>query len=148
MVFRRYFTTVQIRKKYFLGTIKQPVCRKMCSKNFENRLTNKKVLVKNIFEFPVQKNLMEGRYGKYFPAKNFNSNYLIMIAQNYYKLTQMTYLRQKLHDQAKILEKNAFSRSSIISLANAKSLCKNHFGHKNFICSRIFKIFSGPIRTN
>ena len=33
-----------------LGTIKQPVCRKMCSKNFENWLTNKEFLVKNIFE--------------------------------------------------------------------------------------------------
>ena len=71
-----------------------------------------------------------------------------MIAQNYYKLTQMTYLRQNLHVQEKFLEKYAFSRSSIISLANAKSLCKIHFGHKNFICSPIFKMFAGPIRTN
>ena len=62
-----------------------------------------------------------------------------MIAQNYYKLTQVTYLRQNLHDQVKILEKYAFSRSSIISLANAKSLCKIHFGHKNFICSPFSK---------
>ena len=57
-------------------------------------------------------------------------NFLIMIAQNYYKLTQMTYLRQNRHDQVKILERYAFSRSSIISIANAKSLCKIHFGHK------------------
>ena len=71
-----------------------------------------------------------------------------MISQNYYKLIQMTYLRQNLPDQVKILEKYAFSRSSIISLANAKSQCKIHFGHKNFICSPIFKIFAGPIRTN
>ena len=53
----------------------------------------------------------------------------------------MTYLRQNLHDQVKILEKDAFSLSSIISLANAKSPCKIHFGHKNFICSRIFNFF-------
>ena len=71
-----------------------------------------------------------------------------MIAQNYYKLTQMTYPRQNLHDQVKILENYAFSRSSIISLANAKSLCKIHFGHKNFINSPNFKIFAGTIRTN
>ena len=70
-----------------------------------------------------------------------------MVAQNYYKLTQMTYLRQNLHDQVKNLEKYAISRFSI-SLANAKSLCKIHFGHKNFICSPISKIFAGPIRTN
>ena len=71
-----------------------------------------------------------------------------MIAQNYYKLTQMTYPRQNLHDQVKIFETYAFSRSLIISLANAKSLCKTHFGHKNFICSPIFKLFEDPIRTN
>ena len=65
-----------------------------------------------------------------------------MIAQIFFKLKQMTYLRQNLHDQVKILEKYAFSRSSIISLANAKSLCKIHFGHKNFICSPIFKNFA------
>ena len=71
-----------------------------------------------------------------------------MIAQNYYKLTQMTYPRQNLHDQVKKnLEKYAFSRSLIVSLANAKSLSKIHFGRKNFICSPIFKIFAGPIRT-
>ena len=57
----------------------------------------------------------------------------------------MTYLGQNLHDQVKILEKYVFSRSSIISLANAESLCEIHFGHKNFICSPIFKIFAGPI---
>ena len=50
-----------------------------------------------------------------------------MIAQNYYKLTQMTSLRQNLHDQVKILEKHAFSRSSIISLANAKIPLQNSF---------------------
>ena len=71
-----------------------------------------------------------------------------MIAQNYYKLAQMAYLRQNLHDQVKILEKYAFSPSLIISLANAKSLSKINFGHKNFICSPIFKIFAGTIRTN
>ena len=43
-----------------------------------------------------------------------------MIAQNYYNLTEMTYLRQNLHEQVKILEKYAFSRSSIISLPYAK----------------------------
>ena len=31
-----------------------------------------------------------------------------MIAQNYFKLKQMTYLRQKLHDQVKILENMHF----------------------------------------
>ena len=31
-----------------------------------------------------------------------------MIAQNFYKLTQMTYLRQSLHDQVKILENMHF----------------------------------------
>ena len=71
-----------------------------------------------------------------------------MIAQNYYKLTEITYMRQNLHDQVKNLEKYAFSRSLIISLANAKSLCKIYFGHKNFICTPIFKFFAGPIRTN
>ena len=71
-----------------------------------------------------------------------------MNAQNYYKLTQMTYLGQNLHDQVKLLEKYAFSRSSIISLANAKSLCKIYFGHKNFICSPLFKFFAGPIKKN
>ena len=71
-----------------------------------------------------------------------------MTAKSYYKLTQMTYLRQNLHDQVKIFEKYAFSRSSIISLVNAKCLCKIHFGHKNFICSPIFETFAGPIRTN
>ena len=38
-----------------------------------------------------------------------NCYYLIMIAQNYYKMTQMTYLRQNLHDQVKKFEKYAFS---------------------------------------
>ena len=72
-----------------------------------------------------------------------------MIAQNYYKLTQMTYMRQNLHDQVKILQKDAFSRSSIISLANAKSLCKIHFGHKKLLFVHGFsKKFSGPISTN
>ena len=37
-------------EEYFLGTIKHLICRKKCSKYFENRLTNKNVLVKNIFE--------------------------------------------------------------------------------------------------
>ena len=69
-----------------------------------------------------------------------------MIDQNYFKLTQMTYLRQNLYDQVKILKKYAFSQSLMISLANAKSLCKIHFGHKNFICSLIFKMFAGPIK--
>ena len=63
-------------------------------------------------------------------------------------MTQMTYLRQNLHDQVKILEIHAFSRSLIISLANAKSLIKIRFGHKNLICSPIFKLFAGPIRAN
>ena len=31
-------------------SIEHLVCRKMCSKHFENRLTNKEVLAKNIFE--------------------------------------------------------------------------------------------------
>ena len=91
-------------------------------------------------------------FRRYFTTvrENLNSDYLFMIAQNYYKLTQMTYmyLRQNPYDEVKILENYAFSRSSVISLANAKSLCKIHFGHKNFICSPIFKIFAAPIRTN
>ena len=75
--------------------------------------------------------------GKYFPAKNLNSKYLIMIAQIYHRLTQMTYLRENLHDQVKIIEKYAFSRSSIISLANAKFILaiKTLFVHRfsNFL---------------
>ena len=38
--------------------------------------------------------------------------------------------------------------SWIISLANAKSLFKIHFGHKIFICEPIFKIFAAHITTN
>ena len=36
--------------KYFLSLKEHLVGHKMWSKNFENRLTNKKVLVENIFE--------------------------------------------------------------------------------------------------
>ena len=71
-----------------------------------------------------------------------------MIDQNHYKMAQMTYPRQNLHGQNKIFEKYAISRSSIISIASAKSLFKNHFDHNNFICSPIFKIVAGHIRTN
>ena len=41
----------------FPGAVDPLVCRKICSIMFENRLTNKNVLVKNIFEygFSVQK---------------------------------------------------------------------------------------------
>ena len=38
--------------------------------------------------------------------------------------------------------------SWIISLANAKSLFKIHFGHKIFICEPIFKVFAAHITTN
>ena len=66
--------------------------------------------------------------------------YLIMIAQNYYKLTQMTYLRQNLHDQVKILEKYAFSRLSIISLANANPYAKLILAIKTLFVRRFSKV--------
>ena len=50
MYFHRYFASVEMYIKYFLDTIEHLICHKMCSKNFENQSTNKKVLVKNIFE--------------------------------------------------------------------------------------------------
>ena len=76
--------------------------QKVQQKEIENRLTyKKKVLVK------ISCPKISWKGGKYFTAKNLNSNYLIMIAQNYYKLTQMTYLRQNLHDQVKLLEKTS-----------------------------------------
>ena len=62
-----------------------------------------------------------------------------MIAENYHKLTQMTYLRQNLHDQVKSLEKYAFSQSSIISLANAKSLYKFILAIKTLFVHRFSK---------
>ena len=37
-----------------------------------------------------------------FPKKNKNSWYFIMIAQNHYKMTQITYLAQNLYDQVKM----------------------------------------------
>ena len=52
--------------KYFLGTIEHLVCRKVCSKNFENRLTNKKVWpVTFLNRDVIFKNYMTGRY--FFP---------------------------------------------------------------------------------
>ena len=41
---------------YFLGTVEDLVCHKMCSKTFENPMTNKKKLSKTFEEgFPAQK---------------------------------------------------------------------------------------------
>ena len=54
--------------KYFLDTIKHLVCCKMCSKNFENRLTNKKVLDKNILKIGISCTKISCKGGKYFPA--------------------------------------------------------------------------------
>ena len=36
----------------------------------------------------------------------------------------------------------------LLPLLMQNSLFKIHFGHKNFICWAIFKIFAGPIATN
>ena len=80
--------------KYFLDIIVHLVCRKMCSKNFGNRLIYKKVRVKKKLnrDFVYKKS----HEGKYFPAKMENSWFFIMIAQNHYKMTQMTYLKKKI----------------------------------------------------
>ena len=111
----------------------------MCNKHFENRLTNKESSGQKHFWIGSFCTKISWKGGKYFPAKYLNSNYLIMIAQNYSKLTQMTYMRQNLHDQVKIVEKHSFSRSSMISLSNAKSICKIHFGHKTLFVHRFSK---------
>ena len=76
--------------KYFLVTLKYLVCRKMCCKNFENRLTNKKVLVKT---FSNRYFLYKNSHAR--EVKILNSHYFVMIAQNEFK---MTYLRCNLHD--------------------------------------------------
>ena len=108
-----------MQKKYFLGTIGHLVCRKMCCKNFANRLRNKKVWSK-YFRIGISCTKISWKGGKYFPAKMLNSYCLIMIAQNHYKMAQMTYPRQNLHDQGKNLEKCAFHdhRSSPLSMQN------------------------------
>ena len=64
--------------KYFLGTIEQLVCRKMCSKHFENRLTNINVLVKNIFEQGVSVQKSQVREVNIFPQKK--SKFLLGIS--------------------------------------------------------------------
>ena len=48
--------------KYFLGTIEYLVCRKMCSKYFENRLTElkKNLTIKFLNMDFLYKNLMKG----------------------------------------------------------------------------------------
>ena len=75
---------------YFIGTIEHLVCPKLCSKKFENQLTNKKFWSKTVLnrDFSVEKSHV--REVNIFPQKNKNSRYLIMIAQNHHKVTQMT----------------------------------------------------------
>ena len=69
-----------------------------------------------------------------------------MIAQNYYKLTQMTYLRQNLYDEVKILENYAFSRSSIISLANANPYAKLILAIKTLFVRQVLQVLLGQTK--
>ena len=75
--------------KYFLDTIEHLVCRKMCNKNFENRLTNKKKRFWTktfLIESPVQKSHEVGGWGggsKYFFGKKLNPLYFIIGVTHY-----------------------------------------------------------------
>ena len=88
-----FFFSDILQLQYFLDTIEHLVCRKMCSKNFENLSTNIKVLVKNIFEV-ISCTKISVKEGEYFPVKILNSHYFMIIAQNHYKMTQMTYVSE------------------------------------------------------
>ena len=56
-----------------------------------------------------------------------------MIAQNYFKLKQMTYLIQNLHDQVKILEKYFDIKIFFLSSPIQKSSAKNHYQRQVFL---------------
>ena len=62
-------------------------------------------------------------------------------------MSQNTYMRLNHRVQVINAAENEKLLSWITSPANAKSLFKIHFGHKNVIRWPIFKIFAGPIAT-
>lgn len=132
--------------KYF-GTIEPLVCCKMWSKNFKIGWQIEKKFGQKHFWIWIFCTKISWKGGKYFPSKILNSFYFIIIAQNHYKMTQITYHRQNLHDQAFF-----FLKVPIFMILSAlpmqKFLFKIHFGHENFfICWPIFKFFAGPIKT-
>ena len=63
-------------------------------------------------------------------------------------MSQNTYMKLNYRAQVKNVAENENLLSWITSPANAKSLVKIHFGHKNIIPLPIFKFFAGPIATN
>ena len=63
-------------------------------------------------------------------------------------MPQNAFMRSNHRVQVKNVAENEKLWSWITSPANAKSLFKIHFGHKNIIRRPIFKIFAGSIATN
>ena len=59
--------------KYFLNNI----CRNICSKNFECRLTNKKLMFKIIFEYAIFNGKLARKGSQYCPGKFYQSEHFI-----------------------------------------------------------------------
>ena len=124
--------------EYYLGEIiKHIVCRNICSKKIENRLTNKTVWSQTILNWGfLYKILIEGRL--IFSRKTLK--YFITLAQHHYKMTQMTNLGQS----------KTFRNINIFvildyPLASAKSLFKIYFGHKKTYLQTDFQTFCVPL---
>ena len=86
--------------KYCHSEIEHLVCRKLYSKTFENRFTNKQVLTKTFLkrEF-LYKNIMEG----FMPQKQKSLLFY------HYCPKSFKMIRKTLHGEVNIIKKNAFS---------------------------------------
>ena len=143
--FRRRFFTYHHAVKHphkSIIMIKYSFSPKMCRTNFDNRLTNKNVMSKNVFEqgFCIGKgdnpNIFNFRFWQTFGPLLTISYNLVLIFGIFNKSLELLF----------------FSRKIVTSLANnfsmQKSLFKHIFGHYIFICKPIFKFFAAHFRTN
>ena len=115
----------------FMGNFKK-VCGKLCKRTppfstFEPPLQTSWIRPWFLNRYFLYKNLMKGRYIVH--RKNEISRYFTMIAQNQYKMTQMTYPRQNRQDEIFFFKTYPFFMIMDYLPCQCKSLFKIHFGH-------------------
>ena len=128
-VFGRYLLfRITVRKLFSLRN--SELNPKMCCKNFENRLTLEKVLLKSNFEkgFFVENKSWKG--GNYFPQNLKTHKYIITISENHHKMSQNTYINSLCSRQEYCIK----WKFMIMDYLPCKFPIKIHFGHKISIC--------------
>ena len=101
----------------------------MCRKNFENRFINKNLTSKNVFDYGFLHGEIVSKGSHYFPEKIKSCKILLNIYKTNTKLKEKLTRGPNVWIKLTNLPESKVKDVWIISLAYAKSLVKNIFGH-------------------